>query len=252
MRTTTAVLAALVGLTLTTPAPCQQQGTPYTLTGNVTVASEYISRGIGLSNRKPAIQGGLDYVHHSGLYVGTWASSTTILSDQGASSSLEWDLYAGYKRTAGDLGFDAGVLYFYYPGNYPAHWVSCNTAELYLGGSWKMLSLKYSYAVTNQFGWQTPEGGDTNGSWYLDVTGSLPVGSGVTITAHVGHQEIRGFADASYTDWKLGASRDFAGLSLGLVYVGTNARGDPGEPYRNRFGKDLGAGRLLATVGKSL
>ncbi|HMV17342.1 MAG TPA: TorF family putative porin, partial [Zoogloea sp.] len=44
-------------------------------TSNVTLASEYIYRGIGQTNRKPAIQGGFDYAHSSGLYVGTWASN---------------------------------------------------------------------------------------------------------------------------------------------------------------------------------
>ena len=88
-------------------------------TSNVTLASEYIYRGIGQTNRKPAIQGGFDYAHSSGLYVGTWASNVSWLSDQAAgtiSSSLEWDFYGGYKTAIDDFGIDVGVLQYYYPG----------------------------------------------------------------------------------------------------------------------------------------
>ena len=42
----------------------------HTFTGNVTLASDYVFRGISQSQRQPAIQGGFDYSHASGLYAG--------------------------------------------------------------------------------------------------------------------------------------------------------------------------------------
>jgi uncharacterized protein (TIGR02001 family) len=39
------------------------------------LASDYVFRGISQSQRQPAIQGGFDYSHASGFYVGTWASN---------------------------------------------------------------------------------------------------------------------------------------------------------------------------------
>ena len=51
------------------------------VTANVTVASSYIYRGITQSNNKPAIQGGFDYAHESGFYVGNWNSSISWISD---------------------------------------------------------------------------------------------------------------------------------------------------------------------------
>ena len=44
------------------------------ITGNVSLTSDYKFRGISQSDESPAIQGGLDYAHDSGFYVGTWAS----------------------------------------------------------------------------------------------------------------------------------------------------------------------------------
>ena len=49
--------------------------TASTATGNVGAFSEYLYRGVEQSNGA-AIQGGIDYVHDSGLYIGTWASNT--------------------------------------------------------------------------------------------------------------------------------------------------------------------------------
>lgn len=91
-------------------------------TGNVMLASEYLYRGIAQTRGKPAIQGGFDYAHPSGFYVGTWGSSISWIGDTypaGTSASLELDIYGGYKGTiTGDLGYDVGVLTYNYPGKY--------------------------------------------------------------------------------------------------------------------------------------
>src|SRR5258708_7371651 len=87
----------------TPPAP-----EPSPFTGNVGLFSQYIFRGLTQTSGKPALQGGADYAHSSGLYVGTWLSNVSWISDTaiqsggtaGArNSSLEWDMYGGYKNT---------------------------------------------------------------------------------------------------------------------------------------------------------
>lgn len=87
-------------------------------TGNFTIASEYLYRGIAQTRGKPALQGGFDYAHPSGFYIGTWGSNISWINDAvaGASASLELDIYGGYKGTAGPLGYDVGVLTYNYPG----------------------------------------------------------------------------------------------------------------------------------------
>lgn len=234
---------------------------PFTFTGNLTLASQYRYRGIEQTAGRPAVQGGFDLAHESGLYVGTWASNVSWLSDLGAqNSSLEWDFYGGFKKTFGDLGFDVGGLYYYYPGrfgrdtNYGAlGFREPNTFELYAGVSWKMLSLKYSHAMTRLFG--IP---DSEGAGYLDLTGNFDVGNGFTVVAHVGHQRIpasptlnytRG--DLSYTDWRLGVTKELVGLTFGLAYVDTNAKAGTGAFYRSLQNRDVGKGAVVATIGKT-
>ncbi|NQW70979.1 MAG: hypothetical protein HQ457_11410, partial [Betaproteobacteria bacterium] len=50
------------------------------ITANVTVINDYRYRGISQSNFKPAIQGGFDYAHESGFYIGNWNSSISWIS----------------------------------------------------------------------------------------------------------------------------------------------------------------------------
>jgi uncharacterized protein (TIGR02001 family) len=263
MRKTPLALAFVGAFAVSSAALAEEVKAPapdYTLTGNVTLASEYLYRGIAQSNHKPAIQGGFDYAHASGVYLGTWASSISWLSDQssawpgssGVSAPLEMDVYGGYKGKAGDISYDVGVLEYYYPGKYPDGFTSPNTFEGYAAGTWKWLTVKGSYSFTNLFGAKAPNGDKTNGSYYLDATGVFDVGAGVNLTTHVGYQNVKGYDDASYTDWKLGVAKDAFGLSWGLSYIGTNAKGDAGQFYRNAYDKNLGSGRVVLTVGKTL
>jgi uncharacterized protein (TIGR02001 family) len=231
------------------------------LTGNFTIASEYRYRGIAQTNKKPAFQGGLDYAHESGFYVGTWGSNVSWISDTPptkpsatgsvtASASLEWDIYGGYKGTIGDFGYDVGLLYYYYPGTYSANVVSPNTTELYVAGTYGTTTLKYSHSLSNIFGFY-----DSKGAGYLDLTTTVELPEGFNLTAHVGNQSIpsstaagRSGSVASYSDWKLGVTKEIAGLTYGAAYIGTNAKA---AAYTSALNKDLGKGTVVFTVGKT-
>lgn len=245
-----AIVSALPSVGL---AQDKKEESPHSLTGNFSLVSEYRYRGIAQTNFKPAVQGGLDYAHTSGFYLGTWASNVSWLSDAGGgvSNSLEWDFYGGYKGTVGDFGYDVGLLQYYYPGTYPAGFNSPNTLEAYVAGTWKMLTLKYSHSLTDLFG-----AVDSRGSGYIDLTGNFELGDGYTLVAHLGHQRVPsggGFStsDRSYSDWKLGVTKDLVGVTWGLSYIDTNAKGDAGQFYRNAFNKDLGKGTVVLSVSKT-
>ena len=77
-KTTLALaISALAGgaLAQSAPAPAPAPA-PATspITANVTVVNDYRYRGMTQSNYKPAIQGGFDYAHESGFYIGNWNS----------------------------------------------------------------------------------------------------------------------------------------------------------------------------------
>jgi uncharacterized protein (TIGR02001 family) len=207
----------------------------HTLTGNVGVFSEYIFRGIAQTAGKPAIQGGFDYAHASGFYLGTWASNASWLQDFGAytRSSLEWDFYGGYKGAINDdWTYDVGLLYYYYPGKANPGVTKADTLEGYVGIGWKWLSFKASYNFQDYFG-AKPIGKDTDGTWYFDLSAAYPLGdSGASLVAHYGVVDVKndgsGASKASYDDWKLGLAYTIPdgllkGSEVGAYYSGNNA-----------------------------
>lgn len=253
-----AFLLPVAGHAQTAAPAAAPAAAPSPFTGNFTIASEYLYRGIAQTRGKPAVQGGFDYAHPSGFYVGTWGSNISWLTDAGASgASLELDIYGGYKGAiSDDLGYDLGVLTYNYPGTYPAGFTKPDTTEVYGALSWKWLSAKYSYSTTNLFGALTPTGGKTTGSGYLDLTGSFDLGDGLGVVAHVGNQSVKGFSGASYTDWKLGVTKDVGLGTVGLALLGTDAKGScaKGEFYcfvAPAGGYSAGKSRALLTFGKT-
>jgi len=201
------------------------------LTGNLNLVSSYRFRGIDQTFGKPAIQGGFDYTHSSGAYVGNWNSN--VSSGAGyPEGNLEMDFYGGYKQSFGDFGIDVGGLYYYYPGSTYLN-KTVHNGELYVAGSWKFISLKYSYAVTDYFGAKTSTGGDTKGVGYVDLSANYDLGDGWGVNGHVGHLDFGKVTNGSYTDWKLGVTKDVGGYVFGLAYIDTDAKGNcvAGELY---------------------
>jgi len=245
-------------------APAIAEESPHTFSANVGLATDYVFRGISQTDHKPAIQGGFDYSHASGLYAGTWASNVHWVDGVSKDdNSMEWDFYAGYRGSfAEDFTYDVGGLYYYYPGKRISGIDSPDSFELYAAIGWKFLTLKYSHAVSeNLFAWQGYDKAtgwntkDTRGSGYIDLTASYPFGEGWTLIGHVGHQKIKNNSSASYTDWKLGVTKDVGFGVVGLTYTDTNARGcnDAHAMYcwGNRGNVDVGNGRAVLSFTKS-
>jgi uncharacterized protein (TIGR02001 family) len=212
-------------------APAAAPAPTYTFTGNVMLATEYNFRGISQTNGKPAIQGGFDYAHTSGFYLGTWASNISWLSDTtaGTSAPIELDVYGGYKNAfaGGDWTYDVGVLQYVYPGTFVSSANKPDTTEVYGAIGWKWISLKVSDVVSNHiFGTATPTGGNTSGSTYVDLTATYDLGGGWGVSGHVGHQKIKDYGDASYSDYRLGITKDVGFGTVGLNLIDTNAKGN--------------------------
>ncbi len=223
----TLVAAALITAFASITSQAAEPASPHTFTGNFNFTNNYMYRGLTQTDDKPALQGGFDYSHASGVYAGTWASNISWL-DASGKSSMEWDVYGGYKFNAGPVAFDVGVLQYVYPGAKVDGVTSADTTELYGAATWMGLTAKYSHAVTNLFGVE-----DSEGSYYPELNYSAELGSGFTASAHIGRQHIE--KGTSYNDWKLGVSKEILGLTVGAYYVDT----------------DISKPRAVFTVGKS-
>ena len=135
-------------------APAEEAKGPHTLTANVGLFSEYRFRGIAQTAFRPALQGGFDYAHESGFYVGNWNSNVDPSAGY-PDGNLEMDFYGGFKPTFGDFGLDIGGIIYYYPGSSvnggKNNGETVTNKELYLGASWKFLSAKVFYSVDDYF-----------------------------------------------------------------------------------------------------
>jgi uncharacterized protein (TIGR02001 family) len=242
-------LLASAAFAQTAPAAEAPEASP--ITANVTVVNDYRYRGMTQSNYKPAIQGGFDYAHESGFYIGNWNSSISWIGDSypagsggrtsAPSAPIEMDFYAGFKKELIGAGFasDIGVLQYYYPmANAPAN--ACggtganagarnicganpNTTELYVAQNFTFGPLtgfaKVSYSLSNIFGIN-----NSSGSYYPDLTMNYDTGVwGLALNGHIGYQYVAGSNNGvnynnlsnsalySYTDWKAGVTKDFGG-----------------------------------------
>jgi len=240
----------------------------YTLSYNIGVVTDYRYRGISQSRLKPALQGGIDYAHKSGFYLGTWASTITWIKDAGApslgnvstgSAPLEIDLYGGYKGSVNDaLSYDVGLLQYWYPGNkydkIPGA-AKAETLELYGALTFGLVTAKYSRSMGNLFGFRTPTA-TSKGSGYLDLSATFDIGNGLSVVPHIGRQSIAKFSDYSYTDYSLTLAKDMDGLVLSAALVGTDAkkniRGNLNSlAYPSPSGKNLGRSSLVLGVKKN-
>lgn len=233
------IALALVGAFTAPAAFAEEAKGPHNFAANVAVVSDYAFRGVSQNDERMALQGGVDYTHSSGVYAGFWASNVSWLSDASAdvSNSLETNIYAGYAGQAGPVGYNVGLLQYYYPGSYGAAYRAGakkpHTLEAYAGLTWEFLSFKYSYALSDLFGLP-----DSDGSQYFDLGASFPLAAGFALDAHVGYNDI--VKGDNYTDWKLGVTKEYAGFKFGLHYVDTDIKGSK-----------LADDRVILSVSKS-
>lgn len=244
-------LAALAAAALATPAFAQIGDTPapapaFTITGNVTIASQYRFRGISLSDEQVALQGTINLNHESGFYAGVWGSSLDGFGELGG-SNLELDLYAGYKhQVAEGVTIDAGLLYYAYPGS--------------SGGDFEFFEPYANVSVTRgpvtgkvgiAFA-PSQDGLANNSNVYVFGDASLAIpNTPVTLTGHIGnsHGNTPLTPSGDYIDWSLGATVTWRNLTAGVVYVDTNL--SAAEAAMGGATRDIVDGAVVATLSAS-
>ncbi len=194
------------------------------VSANLGVVSNYVFRGVTLSDDTAAVQGGVDYNHDSGFYAGTWMSSL----DDNSKANAEVDLYAGFSGDINDdFSYDVNVLYYYYPGDSSNSDYSEATAGLGYG--------PFSASISYTYWSEVDDAPLTEGDVYYALSADVPT-------------EVAGFApsvwlglysfdadgdngvDANYTHWGLGMTRD-AGDFGSLTFAYDQTDGDNDNDY---------------------
>ena len=216
------------------------------ISGNVALTTDYRFRGWSQTTSDPAVQGGFDYNHDNGFYVGTWGSNVEF------AGSLELDYYAGFANDINDsIGYDVGVIYYDYPGGDlggvdPEFW------EVYggLSGDLGPVSLSGTISYSDDYF------GETGKAWYYDLGASYGLPYDISLNAHFGYQTIDdgsikddGFFSSdedSYKDWSIGVTKTMWDLDFDLSYIDTNLSDS------DCFGNNVCDSTVVFSISKSL
>lgn len=225
MRSSIKGLLSLALLTSAVPAIAQdaeEAAPPVTVTGGVTVVSDYRFRGVSFTDEDFAVQPTITLNHESGAYFGVWGSN---LDDTVTFGEVEVDLYAGYAtEVAPGTTLDVGVVYYWYPdgtGNsdYFEPYASIKTT---IGPATAKFGVAYAWD-------QSALGSADNIYLYTDLGLAIP-NTPVTLVGHLGYSDGALAFGGSYWDWALGADISFAPFTLGIRYVDTDLDNLTGIP----------------------
>jgi uncharacterized protein (TIGR02001 family) len=209
------------------PAVAEAEELETGLSFSFDVVSDYRFRGVSLSDRKPAVQAGVEYQHDSGLFVGTWAS--TIAEYSGAEQEV--DLYVGYARAVGPFDVRTMVAQYVYPGGKDVNYLEVS-AEVGAAIGPAEVALEAAFI---------PDQRNTDGTNFyagLDASYPLPI-QGFSVHGHVGREAG---AFGRKLDWAFGVSHTRGPVTLKAVYGGSDFGGESEAGRAGKPGVLLSAG----------
>lgn len=197
-----AVAASVAGLA----APMSAQAE---VTGNIGVFSKYVLRGItnNTENDGTTVQGGLDWSHASGLYLGYWGSNLDYGATRTSTTNtgFENDIYGGFKFKAGPVDLNLGVIYYAY-----TQVLDSDAAEAVVAAGFGPVTVGAKY-LTKDVAW-----GNT-GDTYLTVDYGMDLPSEFKFAAQLGYYF---YSDSGDFETALGTTEDsgFRHLNLTLSH----------------------------------
>lgn len=242
-RASVLVLTLMAGLAAEPAAAAVALSDKWTLSGQIGGVSDYRYRGLSLSDKDPAVQGGLTLGHASGFYTGTWASS---IAETAGGADVELDLFAGYTWQASDkLSVNGSFTYYTYPSDADVRYAETAVSASYsLGAVTPTIGIAYA----PEQGHMRDASGDKKDNVYL--YGGMKVAipnTPVSIDAQLGYEAgyFDARADGGKWDWRLGASLQAHAFNFGLAYIDNNTHLVDGR------GHDLARGAVVASAGVS-
>ena len=179
---------------------------------NVGVFTDYILWGTSASDNNAVVQGGIDWGHESGFYLGTWAST---LDGNGAGQEL--DLYAGYTFKAGELDIDLGYVYYYYPALDDADY-----GDLYASVGFGPIYGSVQYALN-------ADDSDYEGSLVWKLGAGTEIMPSISLDGEIGYADQKAVGetggDESWTFWSLGLTKSTGMGDISFTY----AQNDDGD-----------------------
>ncbi|MCU7959301.1 MAG: TorF family putative porin [gamma proteobacterium symbiont of Bathyaustriella thionipta] len=234
------ILAAAIAVVGSSPMMAlAEDGSPHHFSGNLTLTTDYVFRGISQTDEHAAVQGGFDYSHDIGLYAGIWASN--VDGDFFPGATAEFDFYGGYAHdfdVLTGLSWDIWALRYQYPGVDNSN---TNTTEFGTSLGTTIGMFTPSFAIN-----YSPDFFDLDKGWYYDLGVDVELPANFTLGAHYGWTRLdeSSSADFEYDDWKINAGYSFKGFDFELAYTDTGSWNKNAEP------DDIADSRVVFSVSR--
>lgn len=188
--------------------------------GQMTLASNYIFRGISQTANNPAIQGSITYTFPIGLYANVWGSNVNFPAPDGRTATIEIDTILGFKgKIIEDLTYDINVDRYHYPRARSANYNELNTLFNY-----KIIQLGVSYSAN--YAGTHATGIYYNGALIYSIPSDYLLNiQDISLQAGMGHYSLAKSAGNSYNDYIVAINKKInSTYAVTVQWTGTNGR----------------------------
>jgi len=207
----------LIASTVIVTSQMVMADSPHEFSANVALSTDYMYRGGSQTNEQPAISGGFDYAHSSGVYAGLWASNV----DFGDSANIEIDFYGGIAgEISNGIGWDVGALYYHYPGVSDADEAAgdFDFIEGYGGLTYTFSDVQLKPAIGVKFSYSPDYFGENGDSYYVNADLGLSLPYGVGFAFQYGNQMFDNSGMTDYSHYSVGLSKDVAQFNFDVTW----------------------------------
>ncbi|MGK0473462.1 MAG: hypothetical protein ACJAR0_003958 [Candidatus Azotimanducaceae bacterium] len=213
-----------------------------TVGATLSMATDYVFRGISQTLEEPQVQVDINWSHKSGWYAGAWSSNTEFGGD---GNSMEFDPYIGFSSAVADTNWRYDLGYWHY--HFPGAQADFDYGEFYGTVSYGPENVNASFSVfyADDFFGSDFFGDGSSVAFHGKFIYSLD--NDVSLSARVGRQtfdEPVALVDQNYTYYDIGVSKRWIGFTLDLRWhdtVGVKSDYVAGS---------LADGRLVARVSR--
>jgi uncharacterized protein (TIGR02001 family) len=218
-----AVVWVLPAYAVKTPPKVEERtGHKLDYSASVVFGTDYVFRGVSLSDESFALQGTLDLRSSTGLYVGAFGSNVDF--NDGDEANTELDFYGGYAGKFTDsFGYNLNITYSTFPGA---------DDDLHYDNIEYSPSLTYLIGKAYLHGglaWSPDYFGNSGDSFYYDGNVEYALPYDFSVGLHGGYQFVEEndtFGAPDYRDWAVSLTKSLLGFQASVTYADTDLSAD--------------------------
>jgi uncharacterized protein (TIGR02001 family) len=193
-----------------------------TISGSVSLTSDYVFRGISQTDGGAAIQGSFDYTNGI-FYAGVWGSNVNFgATAPTETASMELDAYIGVTPSTGPVNWDIGIVGYFYP-NGDDEITGGGEMDYYEALVGASIDVTEQFSVGAQLGYTPEYFGETGEATYIEANGAFAFTDAFSLSGAFGNQEFD--AGGDYDTWNLGGTFAAHGFEFDVRYHDTDISG---------------------------